>query len=289
MSEGPAAPHFDAYNATVYAHPVLILDHLEQALLDAGEATERVDGPPVRYYGANTLLLDQKGHRHLSVRHGGANGHPYVECKGTASTVVAEVLRANFDHSPARIDSAVDRSGPDLFMALHGLAKRYEAKLGLRLDYAGAALDHRTRGSTFYLGSRKSMVFVRIYQKGLQVAEQLGLEVIPDELRNWVRLELEFKPDKKPAKQFARTLSPRDVWGTSQWTHEFAIEALSMEAERVNVRERRESNHERALRFMAKQYRTHLDQLLRDCNGDYEAAMAVLVELAELVPRQEAA
>lgn len=246
---------FDAYCATVYAHPLLILDHLEQGLLDAGFEPQRQDGPPVRFYANNTLLVDGEGTRLLQVRHGGQNGNPFVEAKGAVSPVVAATLRQHFEHSPARVDSAHDLSGPDVFQQLRSLAHRYEAK-GLKIDYAGAAHDHPDRGTTIYLGSRKSQAFVRIYQKGLKHAEEMGLapHEIPDELRNWVRVELECKPDKKPARERVAALSPDALWGVSPWTALFANEALLIDAKRVQMNERKESNQDRAMRFLVTQY-----------------------------------
>jgi DNA relaxase NicK len=248
---------FDAYLATVYAHPLLLLDHLEQALMDAGEAPQRVDGPPVRFYGSNTLLVDPDGSRLLSVRHGGRhNPHPFVECKGKPSAAVADMLRSTFEHAPARLDSAIDRHGPNLMHELNDLSLDFERRLGLKRDTAGADLDNWNRGSTVYLGSRTSQAFLRIYQKGLQIAEEMKLtgDAIPDELRYWVRIELEYKPDKRPARMKAVGLSPDALWGCSPWTQNFARLALQLDAKRVHMNVRRESNHDRSMRFLVQQY-----------------------------------
>lgn len=249
-------PSFDAYFATVYAHPFLVLDRLEQALRNAGQAVKRDDGPPVRFYAQNALLLDARGHRLLSVRYGGQNIHPFVEAKGHLSAVVAATLREHFEHAPARLDSAYDLRGPTAFLDLVRIAQDFEAGRGLPLDHAGATIANPDRGTTLYLASRKSQAFVRIYQKGLQIAEEMGLTGpdIPDELRYWVRVELEYKPDKRPARMKAVELSPAALWGCSPWTRDFAKVALSIDAERVKMTERRESNHERAMRYLVQQY-----------------------------------
>lgn len=253
QSDGAA---FDAYLATVYSHPMPLLDFLEQGLMDAGMSPTRSDGPPVRFYASNALLVDARGHRLLSVRHGGQNGHPFVESKGAASEVVAAVLREHFKHAPSRIDSAFDFRSPTVWADLREVAHEFEARRGLKIDYAGAAWDNPDRGTTIYLGSRKSQAFLRIYQKGLQIAEELGLSGadIPDELRFWVRVELEYKPDKRLARTRSTALSARELWGTSPWTREFATVALSMDVERVKMTERRESNQERSMRFLVQQY-----------------------------------
>ena len=263
---------FDAYCATVYAHPWPLLDHLEQALMDAGMNPSRSAGPPVRFYSENTLLLDPDGHRLLSVRAWGQNHHPFVECKGIASPVVAAVLREHFNHVPARLDVAVDRSGPDLMQHLNALALQFERERGVLLERAGADIDNVDRGSTIYLGSRKSQSFLRVYQKGLQIAAEMNMrpEDIPDELRNWVRIEVELKPDKRPARQRASTLDPHEVFGCSPWIRDFAKLALSIDAKRVTMNERRETNHERRMRYLTQQYGpTILEQVNR--LGSWEA------------------
>lgn len=279
-----AQPVFDAYCATVRANPLMVIDYLEQGLMDAGFEPSRKDGPPVRFYGSNLLLVDQQGQRLLSMRHGGRNGFPFVEAKGPVSPAVAEVLRSHFPHhAPSRIDSAHDLRGPGVFAQLHALALQFQRR-GVRLDYAGAGPENDDRGTTIYLGSRKSEAFLRIYQKGLKHAEEMGIppHAIPDALRHWVRVELEFKPGKRPAKERAKSLSPASLWGCSPWIREFATEALSIDAERVQMHERRESNHDRALRWMCTQYREPLEKLFIECGRDPARFGLAIIERADL-------
>lgn len=253
---GDGLPVLDACFGTVFSHPWPVLDHLEQALMDGGFEPRREDGPRVRFYATNTLLLNPEGGRLLSVRHGGQNHHPFVEAKGSPlSGIVADCLRSEFDYVPARLDSAYDLHGPGVFEELHRIAKLFEVQ-GRNLDYAGAAIENQDRGTTIYLGSRKSEAFVRIYQKGLKLAQELGLvgDQISDELRYWVRVELEYKPDKRPARMKARDLSPSELWGCSQWVREFAKLALSIDAKRVHMHERRETDLERSQRAMFKMF-----------------------------------
>ena len=47
-----------------------------------------------------------------------------------------------------------------------------------------------------------------------------------------------------------------------------AREVLSVPSEPVTIRERRESDYERALRFMGTQYAKHLKRLWDECQGD---------------------
>jgi DNA relaxase NicK len=122
-------------------------------------------------------------------------------------------------------------------------------------------------GRTFYVGARASQVYVRIYEKGLKYAHDVGLP-ITDELRDWVRVELEFKPQSKGAKDLAAGLEGAQLWGSTQWTRQLAQEVLSMPTEPITLRVRRESNTERALRFAAAQYNRAFSELWRQCGAD---------------------
>jgi DNA relaxase NicK len=136
--------------------------------------------------------------------------------------------------------------------------------------------DH---GRTIYLGSRNSQVFLRIYEKGKKYAAELGIP-LTDELRNWIRVEVEFKPQNRKSKSLASILTPDAIWGTSAWLADFAQEAFAMEAERININQRRESDQQRALRFMGSQYGGHLRALLNDLDGDLTAFGAAIADLA---------
>ncbi len=270
----------DAYCCTVFGNADAVYADLTSLLEAHGMQPQQRTGEKVPYYARNLLLDAPTGHRLLQVRAGGANPHPFVECKGTASPVVCGFIRAAYDHRPTRFDVAEDRRGSGLFRRYLRLAKRIAKKYGLRMGLAG---DWNTRdaGRTIYLGSRHSQVLLRIYEKGLKYARELGLPVT-DELRDWVRVEVEFKPQNPKSKSIARTIEPSAIWGTAEWLADFAAEAFSMSAHRVNINQRRESNRDRALRFMAGQYRSHLLSLLRDCDGDFALFGSAIADLASL-------
>jgi DNA relaxase NicK len=194
--------------------------------------------------------------------------------------MVAAFLRDRHDHRPSRIDVARDIRAPGLFRRLLRLAKRTARKYGLRFEVVGD-LNNADAGLTVYLGARQSQVFVRIYEKGLKYAHELGVP-ITDELREWVRVEVEFKPQNRRSKIIARTIQPDAIWGTAEWLHHFAQEAFSMTSERVNINQRRESNRDRALRWVGQQYRAHLQSLLDECDGDPARFGAALMIIAKL-------
>tara|TARA_R110002072_G_scaffold216863_1_gene374389 strand:+ start:520 stop:1287 length:768 start_codon:yes stop_codon:yes gene_type:complete len=241
----------------------------------AGEKPTRADGPPVRFYAGNELILDEFGKRLCSVRFGGANANPFVECKGAISPVIAKMLRGEFDHRPSRLDAAFARSAPKLFDRYVRITRKLAKVYGLRWEPKGdwATTD---AGRTIVLGSRYSQVILRIYEKGLELVAKQGLE-LSDELRQLVRMEIEFKPQNRTARKRAPTIEADELWGLTEWLRDFSKQAFGIEARKLKVTERREADYERALRSMARQYRAHLTRLLDEVGGDLDAfALGIL-------------
>ena len=117
-------------------------------------------------------------------------------------------------------------------------------------------------GRTLYLGSATSAIMGRIYEKGKQL--DCGVE--------WVRAELQIRP-KKEAKSFVSLMSPRDEWGLSKWSHAMSVELGNSDLERVSAVVYHQSDHDRAYRFMLKQY-AKVFQQMNACHGSPEAVGA---------------
>jgi hypothetical protein len=277
------AEGFDAYSFSAFVTSAdALYDDLFCLLESAGLEPQRAEGPKIKFYARNRLLLDETGHRLLQVRSGGTGGNalPYVDCKGRASPVLAEYAREHLRHRPSRIDHAVDRHADGLFERLAEWSKALAKEFRVAWSPAGDWVTPDA-GRTFYLGSRKSQIMVRVYEKGLKYAHDMGLPVT-QELRDWVRIEVEFKPDKPQAKDEAAVISPAQLWGSTRWTKRLAEEILGMETAPVSIRERRESNRDRALRFMGIQYGAHLASLLDECQGDYAKFGGMIADLARI-------
>ena len=215
------------------------------------------------------------------MRWGGANGTPFVECKGAASPLVSSLLRREFDHRPARLDVAIDRSAPNLFQRHVRITRRLARTYGLKWEPKGDWIT-RDAGRTIMVGSRSSQVVLRVYEKGLELAAKQGLE-LTEELRCLVRAEVEFKPQNSTARNRAITITPDELWGATEWLIEFTSKAFKIQASKIKVTERREADYERALRFMTQQYRAHLERLLNDVGGDPEAFADCILERAGLL------
>jgi hypothetical protein len=269
----------DYYRATVGASVEVILSTLTDQL---GRVVTRQDGPAVRHYGSHVQLVDQRGRAVVSVFWGGQNGRPNVEAKGSFAPAVAHVLRSNWEHFPSRGDVKRDATAPDLFQEIKTLMCVYADTRGLALsEITNRNPDY---GDTVYLGSRASQAFIRVYQPGLKRAQEEGRtgdDISTDE-REAVRVELQFNPQKRRAKHAAATLSPDQLWGVSPWIADFASEVFAMNVQPITISERRESNRNRALRFMATQYQAHLADLLAECQGDVSLFGATILDLADI-------
>lgn len=275
---------FDYYRATVTAHIEDLLTTIAADLDPTGALRfAREHKPPVSYYQHHVALTDRLGREACSVFWGGQNALPNVEAKGCRAPAISSILRRHWEHRPSRADVKREATRPGLFADVREVAftvadrHRMAAPKEIRNN-------HPDIGDTFYLGSRKSQAYLRVYQPGLKRAEFEGLsgDSIPDDERHAVRVELEFKPQKQTAKAAAAKLPPDAMWGISPYIADFAAEVFAMNVQPISIAERRESDRNRALRFAATQYRTHFADLLAECQGDVELFGATILDLAEI-------
>lgn len=277
---------FDYGRASVdRASPEQVVSVLQSSLEAAGRRVNVEEGAAVRHYSNHVQLVDRLGRNVCDVFWGGRNVRPNVEAKGANAALVVPILRANFDHRPSRVDVKRDATASGLFGALRALAGSYAASRDLRLQ--DLANNHPDMGDTFYLGSRASQAFLRVYQPALKRAQEegrVGADISSEE-RAAVRVELQFQPQKGRAKLAAASLAPDELWGVSPWIADFAGEVFAMDVQPVTISERRESNRNRALRFMAVQYRAHLQSLLAECQGDPSMFGSTILDLAD-IPHQ---
>jgi hypothetical protein len=282
--DGWSASAFDYARMSILGPPSeQVLLALEEGLAAVGRPVTREVGAAVKHYSNHVALTDRVGRVLSDVFWGGQNVRPNVEAKGQYAALVVPIIRATgWHHRPSRVDVKRDATAPGLFRTLHDLALSYKSERGLTL---GSWLNHDPdKGDTLYLGGRTSQVMLRIYQPALKRAQEEGRtgdDITADE-RDAVRVELEFKPHKQAAKLAAATLSPDQLWGVSTWSADFAGEVFAMNVQPINISERRESDRNRALRFMASQYRAHLQSLFLDCQGDVSLFGSTILDLADV-------
>lgn len=270
------APDFrwDWYRATVPAHHERVLE----AVLSLAGRYPVVEEGPGRFNYKHSLTVTSGRDRVATVLHGGSNGHPNVEASGERAQSLADLLRVMGPHRVTRADSCRDVYGDREFERADDLALRIASDF----DLAHKRITNRdpSAGNTIYLGSRKSALSVRIYEKGKADSRVYG-DLPSCALEPWVRYELEVKP-QKDMKALAANLSPEAVWGCSEWTATLVSEAFDMAPPApIDFHPRRMSSDDRAFAFMCAQYRNLLRRRADERHGGDRMALAL--EIVEAV------
>lgn len=241
MSNPPAlASRFDWYAATLEISPHQLLDGLRGGL--GAEVREMKRGMHGYRQGFELLRDGCVVARALA---GGTNVHPHAFASGEDAVEFARIVRANWpDHRVTRMDTAVDFDGAGDWERVTALALELADELGLKVGHAGDW--HRGEdGRTLYIGSRKSAVFLRIYEKGKQLPES-GRP-------NWVRCEVVVRPEGD-SRLAAAASTATAAWGYAAWTQEFARRLLGVDVERVAISLRRPADDEKAMETVMEQY-----------------------------------
>lgn len=266
-------PRFDAYTATTSeAAPVELVDHLRAAVFGSWEVKQ---GRGFHGFRERVSFLDNSGTEGGAVSWGGRHGAlVMVEGKGEVTPELVTALRSGVQHRATRVDSCADFDGPRAFQRLYRPCRAVKKAHRLIGGKAGDWEDHPELGRTFYLGSAKSPVRARMYEKGKQPEySHLGRA-------DWVRLEVQVRPRKEQREVYAG-LSPLEVWGASKWTRQLAAIVLDSY---VNPHPPgtvyRLGSTERAMRWMTRQYAHHLLAYADDLGGP-EALGLTLHDMAK--------
>lgn len=242
---------FDWYAATIRDDLVVILRTLAEEL----GGTVVVGSPKQGYARGDFIMRD--GSKIATIYSGGRNGHPHAFASSDDAPAFAEIVRRRWPstHHVTRADVKYDYDGPGtwdrLYPVLTGLGD--ERRLKMRQDGDWRILED---GRTFYLGSPSSAVRVLLYEKGKELIGRSidgGVGISKD----LVRLEARVRPDGD-ARHRAAHMAPADFFGFSDWSKELHNRVEGVDVERVHLKERRESDHERAMYWLVKQYGQHL-------------------------------
>lgn len=240
---------FDWYAASIEAKPKAVL----LGLFDSLECTDHEELKPRNGY-ENARALIRDGARVASVQWGGNGGLPFAWASGDDSPRFADSVRACWRHRVSRVDVCEDFTDKTAWNALSAHLLNVADGHRVNVDHAG---DHHRgeRGRTLMVGSRKSVAMVRLYEKG----KQLGTD--PD----WVRAEIEVKPQQKEAKLFLSTATPQQFWGVSRWARDYYAFMMLSEIEAIQAGTIfRESDYERRVKWLFKQYGKTLAEMLED-------------------------
>lgn len=223
------------------------------------------------------VFLNPLGEKTLSIMYGGAtqNGKVNVFASGDKAENCANFLRSCFpDHDLVRADVALDFNHSGAWAVLVAWGVRCADMMNVKNSAIAPAGQLYTDspdivGRTLYLGSRQSVAYVRIYEKGKKDNPDF-----PD----WVRVELEFKPKGKARSVYAKASKLEIVNAT--WAGRLFKEIGCAVVERPcpagTVRSL--SDFERSLSHLRTQYKKTLERQFHLCNGDYELLGRSLVE-----------
>lgn len=277
-----ATARFDWYAATV----AVDAGTLAQCLAVGLEATAEESDKGMNGY-TNQVVFRQGSNVVARMLYGGNGGSPHAFASGDSTDRFVEVMRTMFrdEHRVSRCDTSVDFDGPGTWDRLEAFAREFAATHELATSVAGDWLTPGSPGGrTLYLGSRKSAVFLRIYEKGKQlqgIARELELDGshLSDDL---VRVELVVRPEKH-AKVVAATMEPLAGYGFAKWSKVFCAELFELDVKRVAIKHSRVTDDERAFRFMAHQYGGVSSRLVDEVyGGSWEAFGVALGRRLEL-------
>jgi hypothetical protein len=249
---------FDAYTATAEGAAFVP----NQVICWAHRAGDTFhQGRGFHTFGERYWVQDAGGDQVMAVQFGGRQGdRVMVEVKGERTPEVVDRIRQAGSHRCTRVDSCVDFERPGAFEQLLGPVLQAKAKFDLYGERRGD-WEKPELGRTMYLGANTSAVRARLYEKGKQ-PEFRHLERF-----DLARLEIQVRPQKE-AKLVYAGLTPLEVWGASKWTRELAGEVLEAHLDpHPPGTVRKDSQRDRALRWMAGQYGPHLVSLAADLGG----------------------
>lgn len=259
---------FDWYQATVRDDERTVLDVLSAGLDGAVKPASAMNGYHRGY------VIEADGSKVARVLAGGPNGWPNIAASGDDTDAFVPLVRSAWPglHRVTRMDASEDFDGAGTWDRLYAEAIGLADERMIKVDQAGDW--HRLEyGRTLYLGSRKSAVFARLYEKGKQLRELAlddGAHISPD----LCRMEVQVRPEKH-ARETASHGSPEHAWGYADWTRELALRVFALDVERVHIRERRESDLDRAVHWMGRQYGPMFEALV-EREGTESEAMCII-------------
>lgn len=201
----------------------------------------------------------------------------HVSFQGSASNAFYNLIKESvYSFVLLRADVAVDFAG-SVFVSLARIMQEVIAERRLTTTVAGDWVNGSSR--TLYTGSRKSIAYSRLYEKG----DQLGL----DDENTFDRFEVEFKPHKKDREK-AATFTPYQFLQSSPWVVDFLnrVHAGSISALEPLSRPSHTTDHSRAFAHLVKQYRATMLHELSNLGGDSELLLQRLLfeEVDKFVP-----
>lgn len=259
---------FDWYSFT----PELSRDDFLDLALACFPSSYLVTGRGRMGFTSSDELFSSSGGKICSVFHN-SGSECHVVSTGAAADDFGRWARQCVPHLLSRCDVALDYLDAD-FDRMRTLFIATAASEGVKTRYIGPAPeleDSDHSGRTLYLGSRSSVGMFRIYEKGRQLK-------CPDN-PNWVRVEYEFKPQNKRAREFYSTCSIEDlVSGTKIARAVYRLLAVEVSSSPCRAGQApSDPEFEKTIRHLKKQYSRTLQRLAHDLDYDPEAFIKFLL------------
>lgn len=261
-------PQFDYYSAALEARPE---DVIPAILERYSHASPDYDKPVNGYESAIKI---HRGDVDLARIQWGGNTGGMVQVRATGENApqAAEIVKELWPHHRVqRADVCEDYSEPDVFETMCSHAWWIAEKHSLTASQLGdwERGDPDNKGRTLYIGSRKSLGYLRIYEKGKErgtQSEKGDIGLSPD--LHHARSECEIKPQNKIQAYQMASLAPRDFWRVTPWLNEYSTILFQTDMERIRLtRVSKTSSDELILAHMLEQYGPAMERLA-GANGE---------------------
>lgn len=170
---------------------------------------------------------------------------PHLKATGQFAADVAEVVKKNWPkHSVSRCDSRYDFVGENLYEKIRPILNDCHVHQGVWRNEMGFPEN----GRTFYLGSPKSPVRLRCYEKDKE-RQAKGYDFTPGHLR----LELQVRPRTREKPKYA-ACSAAEIWGATRWSRTVINRVLALNPEPIKQVPQMNKSAERKLAELLTQY-----------------------------------
>lgn len=248
----------------------LIVPLLEKLFLT--KITEELPRSPIRNYPFAVALKSSVSETVCTVAYGAKHGGCHVLFTGEPSDLAARELRG-LNPNISRCDVAMDFIEEGLFDRLSKRALRWAKKNDVVYDQKGRWHDGEAR--TLYIGSPKSRVMVRIYEKGFEQTAK-GNPSDP----NWVRVELQLRPNDSTEKAHAGQLDAEGIIASTWATDLYAYLGIADLVREKSIRTPKVVSSEEQFRiWLAKTHGKRINLWVEEA-GSFDAFFRQFVEYA---------
>lgn len=209
-------PAFDWYQASIHAPEDNIIEVLVSEL---GTDMVKVRGIAQYDHAIGFIIPGYEG-TICELSFGGNQGAvPHLKATGYFAADAAALIRTHWPHHyVSRLDSCYDFVGEGLYDEFRPFLDNCHHAHGIYRNEMGFPEN----GRTFYLGSPKSPVRLRCYEKDKELQGK-GHDFTPGHLR----LELQVRPLTREKPKFA-ALDAAQVWGAAKWSRLVVRDILAL-------------------------------------------------------------